>query len=387
MKTPGYNCAYLAFNHPPGSWHGLTVSGTRGETIRLAASFLIIPVGQSSCILIGLRPAECASPAEEHFQRFLTLLEGSGEAVMVTDTQGIVEYVNPTYERISGWQRHELVGRRPPHAAFAATTGGSDTGNPIGDSLRTGRVRNGRIRYLDERVRPFSDRAGRVTHYVRTVRDVSRRIAHELALQRRANFDNLTGIANRHLLIQRLNQEISRAGRTNGAFALICADMDRLKAINDTFGHAVGDAAIRGVAAQLVRCVREMDTVGRFGGDEFLLIIPGLHLHDDVDALLGKLVASVRDIRVDTPSPPTLAVSAGAAVFPCDGQSAELLLQAADAAMYKAKRLGGNRYWPCIAPAPIAVPAQADGLTVRSLYAVPVPPPTVAATAHRHAGR
>lgn len=380
--TPGYNCAYLVFNHPAGSWHALSVTGADGKTIRLEASFLIIPMGNSARILIGLRPVASA-PADDHFQRFLARMEDSDEAVVVTDLQGVIEYVNPAYARLSGWQRHELVGRPRPLAACAAAAGAPGTGSQVRDTLRVERVRSGRIRYLDEQVRPFCDHTGRVTHYVSTARDVSRRIAHERALQRRANFDSLTGIPNRHLLIQRLNQEISRTARADGAFAVICADMDRLKAINDTFGHAAGDVAIRAVADHLSHGVREMDTVGRFGGDEFVLIVPDLHRPEDVDALLDKLVASVRNVRVGTPSPLRLALSVGAAIFPRDGENAGALLHAADAAMYKAKRLGGDRYWPCAAPAPSSVPLPTDRPAARRPHAIPLPPPSSATALHQ----
>ncbi|QID16816.1 diguanylate cyclase [Nitrogeniibacter mangrovi] len=370
--TPGYNCAYLVFNHPPGRWHPLTVATPDGGSVTLEAAFLFIPLGDTTRILVGLRTPTPGSADDAHFQRFLARMETSDDAVVVTDAEGVVEYVNPAYERLSGWRREALVGRPRRPAALATTTAAPGAGSQVRDTLRTERTRSGRALYLDEQVRPFTDRSGHVTHYVCTARDVSRRIASERALQRRANFDSLTGIANRHLLIHRLNQELSRAAREGGAFAVVCADMDGLKAINDAFGHAAGDAAIRAVAERLTHCVRDMDTVGRFGGDEFLLVVPGLHRPADVDALLGKLVASVRDARVGDAAPVRLALSAGAALYPRDGRDAGALVQAADAAMYTAKRLGGDRHWSCVGLAPS--PAAAERAVTRCLQPVPVLP-------------
>ncbi len=373
--TPGYNCAYLTFHHPAGRWHMLTVVSRTDEMICLEVSFLVVAMGNITRILVGLRAPALSrdSGTDSHFQRFLDSLNGSADAVVVTDTAGVVEYVNPTYERISGWHRHELIGRtRRPAVMEVAETPASMKDDEAPRPLRKERTRSGQPLYLDEQIRPFTDRSGGVKHYVCVARDVSHHVRAEQALLQRANFDCLTGIANRHLLTQRLQQESARAEREHSGFAVICTDMDQLKFVNDHRGHAAGDAALRAVATRLRHCVREMDTVGRLGGDEFLLIIPGLHKAEDVDALLAKLVAAVRDIWADDPSPLRVTLSAGAAIYPRDGRDANELLQAADAAMYAAKRLGGNRHCPCTTPAG-AIPAAATP-AARFLRAVPALP-------------
>lgn len=199
--TPGYNCAYLVFNHPAGSWHGVTVKTDDGEMTPLEASFLFIPSGKNDTrLLVGLRSPTAPAPAEVHFLRFLEQMEERVEAVVVTDAREIIEYVNGAYERLSGWARHELVGRKRLSSMPAALPSSSNTDGLIRHSPRAERRRSGEMLYLDEQVRPFTDRAGRVTHYVSMSRDVTRCVADQKVLQRRGDAGGLQGIANRHPL-------------------------------------------------------------------------------------------------------------------------------------------------------------------------------------------
>jgi diguanylate cyclase (GGDEF)-like protein len=153
-------------------------------------------------------------------------------------------------------------------------------------------------------------------------------------LRRSSLTDALTGIANRRLLLSRMQYEIARHARAGRSFAVVMLDLDGFKALNDRFGHAAGDDLLRDVAAALERTVRSQDTAARIGGDEFCVLAPETAAHG-LDHLEGRLVAAVATVTVGIE---TVKASLGSALFPADGRSAEALLAAADRRLLTAKR-------------------------------------------------
>ena len=374
-KTPGYNCAYLALHYPPGGWHAIEAVTGGDRIVSLETSCLVVPFGSSARIIMGLRTAPVRDGVDDQFRRFLASVAASTEAVVVTDPAGVVEYVNPAYERLSGWCAAEVVGRSRASIGVpeARRAGDATTTTRCTRAIRTEQTRAGQALYLEEKVRPFTDRGGRVTHYVSMARDLTGCIRAERILQWRADYDCLTGLPNRHMLVDRLHQEIARAARECGSITVICADMDHLKEVNDRHGHAVGDIALRTVAHQLQSCVRDMDIVGRYGGDEFLLIVPGMHRPDDVDALLAKLVDSVRGLSLGANRPVDVSLSAGAATYPRDARESSRLIEAADSAMYRAKRAGGDRHWGYRPDHPTCVQSRPEAAKLPFLRVWPAP--------------
>ncbi|WP_051229269.1 bifunctional diguanylate cyclase/phosphodiesterase [Paludibacterium yongneupense] len=167
---------------------------------------------------------------------------------------------------------------------------------------------------------------------------------YEENLWRQANFDDLTGLPNRVLMLDRLGQAIAQAQRTKLSCALLYLDLDRFKRVNDTLGHTAGDALLRELAQRLRKCLREGDTVSRLGGDEFVIILPGLlraYQAAKVAEHVIRAVALPFEIRSAEPS---VTASVGIALFPNDGQDSQTLLRNADLAMYKAKEAGRNGY-------------------------------------------
>ena len=171
----------------------------------------------------------------------------------------------------------------------------------------------------------------------------TRERAAQSRIERLAHFDMLTGLPNRALLIDRLNQESSRAKRGARPFAVLMFDLDGFKKVNDTWGHAAGDQLLRQVGTRSRACVRASDTVGRLGGDEFLALLPETTL-DGAREVAEKLRMALRepyDLGKGTTA--TVGASVGLAVFPQHGTDAEDLQRAADAALYHSKREGKNR--------------------------------------------
>jgi diguanylate cyclase (GGDEF)-like protein len=142
----------------------------------------------------------------------------------------------------------------------------------------------------------------------------------------------------------RLEQEIRRTQRAGTLFAVVYLDLDNFKRINDTFGHDGGDSLLRQIAERLAGCVRAQDTFSRFGGDEFLFLLTDISHAEDMRMSLNKILNALSQPVVVEGEEIIITASAGAAVFPIDGDSAELLVKRADLAMYTAKRLGKNRY-------------------------------------------
>ena len=167
----------------------------------------------------------------------------------------------------------------------------------------------------------------------------------ETWLRHVAQHDALTNLANRKLFDDRLQHAIERAGHEQEMFALLYLDVDHFKTINDTLGHSAGDKLLHEVAQRIASCVRETDTVGRMGGDEFVVLLTGITAPRQAAIVAEKVLASLQ-WPFEMPDGPMLVTgSIGIAVYPGHGQDAQQLVRVADHAMYAAKKAGGNRYW------------------------------------------
>jgi diguanylate cyclase (GGDEF)-like protein/PAS domain S-box-containing protein len=214
-------------------------------------------------------------------------------------------------------------------------------GNPV-TYQRTRRLRAGDLRYLEAKLVPHVGDQGSVLGCFSVTTDIT---AHKLAeerIQRVAHHDSLTGLPNRLLFNDRLDQAIRHAKRNRLGFALLYLDLDRFKPVNDTLGHAAGDELLKEAAARIGRQVRESDTVARVGGDEFVVILLDIAERRQAQAVARKIAASLaasfhlgsakQDVEIGT--------SVGIAMYPEDALDADALVKAADGAMYRAKQLG-----------------------------------------------
>ena len=275
---------------------------------------------------------------------FRTYAENCPDAVLVTDRDGRIEYVNGAFERMTGYRRDELVGKRP--AALKSGTHEADFYRALwcallaGQEFRaifTNRKKGGDLYYEEKIIRPL----GR--GFVSFGRDVTER-AQEL--QRRAHaatHDSLTGLPNRSLYLDRLGQALREAQRRREPFSVAVLDLDRFRETNNALGHLAGDVALQTVAVRTRGCVREADTVARIGGDEFGLILTGAG-PDAATKVLEKVVAANAVPIPFKGNLVPLSVSVGACTFPEGGRDELELRERADLKMYEAKRAGGNRY-------------------------------------------
>ncbi|MDC8757022.1 EAL domain-containing protein [Janthinobacterium fluminis] len=185
---------------------------------------------------------------------------------------------------------------------------------------------------------------GRVLLLRGTVQDITERKQQELRIEYLANHDALTDLPNRKLLNDRINQVIAHARHTGLHLATLVLDLDRFKFVNDSYGHPVGDALLQAVAGRLKMAVREGDTVARQGGDEFVILLTDLPDAQTAEEIVKKVLSMFIDPCLLGEHTLHISTSIGVSVFPADGDSGELLLKTADAALYSAKDKGRNGY-------------------------------------------
>jgi len=284
---------------------------------------------------------------EAAFRRYV---EQCPDAVMVTDPAGRIVYVNPAFERMTGYSCAELVGQRPTmlksglHEAdfyrqlWSALLAGQEF-----RALFANRKKSGEPYYEDKIIRPLLDERGRVTHFVSFGRDSTERAREFERLTHAATHDSLTDLPNRSLFLDRLGQALRQAARREEPLTLAILDIDRFRDTNNRHGHLAGDAVLQAVAARTRACVREADTVARIGGDEFAIILPGA-ADADAAGVLDKVVGANAAPLAWEGGEIRASVSVGAAGFPRDALEQEALRKLADSAMYVAKGAGGNRW-------------------------------------------
>ena len=288
-------------------------------------------------------------------ERAEVTLNSIGDAVMTTDTDGNVTYLNAEAEALTGWTRAEAFAR-PLAEVFDVTDGmtGQHALDPSRMAIEQRRKvrlkgsyilvgRDGNETAIEHSAAPIQDRQGHIVGAVIVFRDVIVSRERRLQMLHLAEHDALTDLPNRLLLNDRLARSIALARRYGRRLAVLFLDCDRFKHINDTLGHAIGDQALRSVARRLTTCVRESDTVSRHGGDEFLILLSELDHPEDAEAIANKIVESMSEPHHISGHELQLTASVGIALYPEDGQDAQSLIMRADTAMYYAKNTGRNR--------------------------------------------
>ena len=287
---------------------------------------------------------------EESELRYRTLVELAPDAIWI-HSGGKITFVNPAAVRLFGAAAaEELIGtdaieRFPP--AFRKVIdewSGLDllkVHEKPRSTLQLRRVDHNvvEVEFFASDIR-FND----VDSVMNVAHDITERLLHEKAIKHQATHDQLTGLPNRSLFLDRLAQAIRRAERRKEMLAVVFVDLDKFKQINDTLGHAVGDELLRTVAGTLRHCVRDFDTVARLGGDEFVLLLDS-PLGDTTPGMIAERIGE----RLAHPvllagQEHIITGSMGLSLYPNDGSQAEVLLRQADIAMYRAKEGGRNRF-------------------------------------------
>jgi diguanylate cyclase (GGDEF)-like protein/PAS domain S-box-containing protein len=288
---------------------------------------------------------------EVTLHRMAALMESSHDAVIGTTLDGLVVSWNAGATEMYGYSAQEMLGR-----SVAILEVPEHVGEPedVQERIRAG---ESVVRFDAARLRkdgtsvdvavslsPIHDTSGELVGFASIARDISDRKRSEELIIYQAFHDPLTGLANRALLMERLNICVGRARRSNKLLALLYLDLDRFKSVNDGIGHVAGDAVFQEVARRLTACVRDADTVARIGGDEFVVLLPEIVRAEDAAVVASKLLASIAEPFSGAGRRIDISTSIGVSVFPDDGSDAETLLRSADNAMYRAKERGRNNY-------------------------------------------
>ena len=204
--------------------------------------------------------------------------------------------------------------------------------------------KNGDIIWISENAHEVRDTDGKLMFYEGTVEDISERKRYEKEIEYQATHDSLTGLPNRTLLADRIQQCMSFANRYQKKLAVAFVDLDQFKLINDSMGHDVGDQLLITMANRLVSCLRETDTVIRLGGDEFVLLLTSLEKIEDIAQSMQRILNAVAEPCVTKERDFIVSCSIGISIYPEDGHDPNTLLKYADSAMYKAKKSGRNNF-------------------------------------------
>ncbi|HRQ66840.1 MAG TPA: diguanylate cyclase, partial [Xanthomonadaceae bacterium] len=270
----------------------------------------------------------------------------NGVLVVRNDSPGMpVAYVNPAFEQISRFAEDELLGRGLEEVAPSAK-GWNQSLRFVGDALA--RRREGRSlvrldddlhgeRWLEIQVAPVRDVEGRTTHFLSVVSDVSAREQAQEALAHRATHDELTGLPNRRLIVDRIDSLVESLAPAC-ALSVLFIDLDHFKLINDTLGHAAGDRFLQIVSERLAASVPDAEIVGRFGGDEFVVVLDDHHDGRAASDASARILAALKRPLQSDNRLHYLTPSIGYAIAPSAGRDADTLLKHADMAMYEAKR-------------------------------------------------
>ena len=289
---------------------------------------------------------------EERLRLAASVFSHAREGMIITDPEGCIIDVNQAFSQITGYGRDEILGRNPrflqsglqaPDFYQAMWRRLLDSAYWQGEIIN--RHKCGDLYHELLTIIAVNDLGGKTLHYVAMFSDITQQKAHQQQLERIAHYDPLTGLANRVLLADRLHQAMSQARRRQQKIALAYIDLDGFKAVNDHYGHHMGDQLLVTIAGRIRQTVRETDTVARLGGDEFVAVLVDLEHEYASIPLIERLITVVSETFVLREAMVVVSASIGVSFYPQDEEvDPDQLMRQADQAMYQAKTSGKNRY-------------------------------------------
>ncbi|MDR3428575.1 EAL domain-containing protein [Silvimonas sp.] len=289
-------------------------------------------------------------------ERMRITLNSIGDAVIATDPQGLVTFVNPIAEEMTGWHTADALGK-PIETVMELrdSNNGHVLRNPIYLALKEARIvgmalncnliaLSGQQSAVEDSAAPIRNQAGEITGAIIVFRDASEARAMAIKMSYLASHDPLTGLPNRLLLQDRISHGLQVARWSQTHVAMLLLDLDYFKFINDSIGYTAGDDLLRQVARRLENVMTASGTIGRLGGDEFVILLPELRSITEADEAATKLLGAMTEPFELDGKQFNLSISVGISLFPDDSSDEETLMRHADVAMHRAKQDGRNRY-------------------------------------------
>ncbi|MFC3034487.1 EAL domain-containing protein [Pseudoalteromonas fenneropenaei] len=321
--------------------------GSRTFPVEVRCEPVVTKLGQQQGVLYIIRDITQRVAAERELRLASTVFATTNEGVLVSDKHNRIQLVNRAFTEITGFVPDEVLGQTPD----LFSSGRHDTAyfTQLYDMLHKqghwegeiwNRRKNGDIYPSWLSVSAVFAVDGEIEMYVALFNDITSRKKNEQLMWQQANFDNLTGLANRHHYHNKFDQEIQRAQRDGTRLAICFIDLDRFKAVNDTLGHHIGDLLLIEAANRIQACTRSSDTVARLGGDEFALLLPDINSISDIEKVATKVLKALNSPFNLEGHEAFVSGSMGITLYPDDGSDRKVLLRNADSAMYKAKEHG-----------------------------------------------
>ena len=342
---------YLATGTKRTSWSGVELPGLRRDQSEIALEVSFGEYLQDGIHqFIGImRDISERKRNEETKQWLATIVETSDDAILSKTLDHTILSWNSGAQQIYGYTADEMVGRSASVLVLAENMDEWDT---MHASIRRGEHilhhetvhirKDGTRIHVSLSISPIVDKHGVVKGISSIARDISKRHQFDERIRHLAQYDSLTGLPNRMLCYDRIRQAIRHAHRDQHTVGLLFLDLDGFKPINDALGHLVGDEVLRIVARRLQQGLREGDTVGRFGGDEFVVCLPAFD--NSGDSIADQLLNTLSVPMMIEGHECRITASIGISLYPRDGEDNQALVRAADTAMYQAKAAGGNCY-------------------------------------------
>ncbi|MEH6448138.1 MAG: sensor domain-containing diguanylate cyclase [Oleispira sp.] len=266
------------------------------------------------------------------------------DAVVVTDTQGTIVDWNKGSETLYGYREDEVMGQKVSilhvpedidHITRDVLAAVAETGKWTGEVRM--RHKDGSTGWIESMCIPILDDAGEMIGALGINRDITARIQETERLRHLAQYDYLTQIPNRYLLLDRITHLIDQYDRNQSAFTLLYFDLDSFKQINDSYGHSIGDKILKEAADRMLACIRKSDMVARIGGDEFVVLLENTFKKSDISQVINNLSATLHENIVIDQIVLNIRCSIGSATFPMNGKNSDELLSHADFKMYQDK--------------------------------------------------
>ncbi|MCA1949698.1 MAG: diguanylate cyclase, partial [Treponema sp.] len=294
---------------------------------------------------------EALRMTNETLMTYKKIIENTGEGILITDLSGVIQKINPAIAEMCGFSKEEIVGQKT--SIFKSGMHSQSFYKDLWDKLIDTGHWEGEIwnRKKDGALMPYwlsidtlKNIEEKPCKYVAFYIDIAQLKQTQEKLNNLAFYDSLTGLPNRALFMDRLDQVLSRTQRDKNRFALLYMDLDHFKDVNDGYGHQVGDELLILAAHRIKAQVRDSDTVCRLGGDEFTIILEDIHRSADAGMVAKKVIEALREPFFIHEREIYIGCSVGIALYPYDGATIQELVKNADAAMYDAKEQGRGQY-------------------------------------------